>query len=146
MTHLLKENVLFGSGRRSRESLKRPAAGKTGTTDDNMDAWFVGFTPELVAGVWVGYDDRRRLGRQETGSTAAVPIWTDYMAAATQGLPQKDFVVPSNIEFARIDPKNGGPATAKTKGAVFEAFLKGTVPTKAPESSKDPVDLYERDL
>jgi len=146
ITHLLKENVLFGSGRRSREGLKRPAAGKTGTTDDNKDAWFIGFTPELVAGVWVGYDDQRRLGRQETGSSAAVPIWTDFMAAATQGTPQKDFEQPANIEFARIDPKNGGPATAKTKGAVFEAFIKGTVPTKTPDSKTEPLDLYQKDL
>jgi len=146
ITHLLKENVLFGSGRRSREGLKRPAAGKTGTTDDNKDAWFIGFTPELVAGVWVGYDDQRRLGRQETGSSAAVPIWTDFMAVATQGTPQKDFDQPENIEFARIDPKNGGPATSKTKGAVFEAFIKGSVPTKTPETKTEPLDLYQKDL
>lgn len=146
ITHLLKENVLFGSGRRSRETLKHPAAGKTGTTDENKDAWFIGFTTELVAGVWVGYDNLRRLGKRETGSTAAVPIWTDYMTEAMKMSPQKDFPVPDNIEFARIDPKTGQLATSKTRGAVFEAFLKGSAPTKSTPTTQPPVDLYQRDL
>lgn len=146
MTHLLKENILYGSGRRARK-LNRPASGKTGTTDDNRDAWFVGFTPQLVAGVWVGYDDLRRLGRYETGSRAAVPIWLDYMINATEPLPKMEFEVPENIEFARIDPKTGQLASSNTKGAVFEAFVKGTAPTKRSSSQNqaDVYDLYQRD-
>lgn len=144
MTHLLKENILYGSGRRARE-LNRPASGKTGTTDDNRDAWFIGYTPQLVTGVWVGYDDLRRLGRFETGSRAAVPIWLDFMVNATAYQPKMDFVVPENIEFARIDPATGRLASATTKGAVFEAFVKGTAPTRFVEAPKDVMDLYQSD-
>lgn len=145
MTHLLKENVLYGTGRRVRE-LKRPASGKTGTTDDNRDAWFIGFTPTMVTGVWVGYDDLRVLGRYETGGRAAAPIWLEYMISAMEPFPKKDFQVPDNIEFARIDPKSGQLATSKTRGGVFEAFVKGTAPTKEQtESRPSQLNLYERD-
>ena len=145
MTNLLKENILYGSGRRARE-LNRPASGKTGTTDENRDAWFVGFTPQLVAGVWVGYDDLRKLGRFETGSRAAVPIWLDFMAASSAPYPKEDFSVPDNIEFARIDPQTGKLATAKTKGAVFEAFVKGTTPTELSQGKKQDADFYGKDF
>lgn len=145
ITHLLAENILYGSGRRARV-LNRPASGKTGTTDENRDAWFLGFTPQLVAGVWVGYDDLRRLGRYETGSRAAVPIWKDFMLGALEAYPKEDFEVPENIEFARIDPDTGCLANSKTKSAVFEAFVKGTVPKEcSKQSGSSEVDLYQRD-
>ncbi|MGA0164089.1 MAG: penicillin-binding protein 1A [Bdellovibrionota bacterium] len=144
MTHLLKENILYGSGRRARE-LNRPASGKTGTTDDNRDAWFIGYTPQLVTGVWVGYDNLRRLGRFETGSRAAVPIWLDFMINATAKHPKLDFPVPDNIEFARIDPVTGRLADEKTKGAVFEAFVKGTAPVRSADNSQEVLDFYQSD-
>src|SRR5690606_24507659 len=80
MTYLLRSVVERGTGWRARRT-GRPAAGKTGTTDDNIDSWFVGYTPELAAGVWVGYDQLQPLGRNETGGRAAAPIWTDFIAA-----------------------------------------------------------------
>jgi penicillin-binding protein 1A len=145
MTHLLKENILYGSGRRAR-NLQHPASGKTGTTDSNRDAWFIGYTAQLVTGVWVGYDDLRRLGRFETGGRAAVPIWAEYMINASENLPRVDFVAPENIEFARINPRTGELADAATQGAVFEAFVKGTAPTaetrRAPQQQ---LNLYQRD-
>ncbi|MBN8554807.1 MAG: PBP1A family penicillin-binding protein [Deltaproteobacteria bacterium] len=144
MTQLLKENVLYGSGRRARD-LDRPACGKTGTTDENRDAWFVGFTPNLVTGVWVGYDDLRILGKQETGSRAAVPIWLDYMMKATAPYPKTDFPVPESIEFARIDPKTGGLASPKDKTGIFEAFVKGTAPTEEKSAPTSDSDLYQRE-
>ena len=144
MTHLLKENILYGSGRRARE-LNRPASGKTGTTDDNRDAWFIGYTPQLVTCVWVGYDNLRRLGRFETGSRAAVPIWLDFMINATAKHPKLDFPVPDNIEFARIDPVTGRLADEKTKGAVFEAFVKGTAPVRSSSNSQEVLDFYQSD-
>lgn len=144
MTNLLHENVLYGTGRRAKD-FDRPACGKTGTTDDNRDAWFIGFTPQLVAGVWVGYDDLRILGAQETGSRAAVPIWLDFMVKATLPYPKTDFVVPDNIEFARIDPKTGRPAPPSSKSSIFEAFVKGTVPTADEVPKARDSDLYERD-
>lgn len=145
MAHLLKENVLYGTGRRARE-LKRTASGKTGTTDENRDAWFIGFTPDLVASVWVGHDDLKVLGRNETGSQSALPIWVEYMARATVIYPESDFQVPPNIEFARIDPKTGGLASPQTKNPVFEAFIKGTAPQEVLKPKTLDRDLYERDL
>ncbi len=144
MTYLLKENVLYGTGRQAAE-LQRPASGKTGTTDENRDAWFIGFTPDLVTGVWVGYDDQRILGRNETGSKAAVPIWLDFMARATAPYPKTDFSVPDTIEFVRIDPKTGGLANPKSKTGVFEAFVKGTAPTKEISPTVNEMDLYQLD-
>ncbi len=145
MSYLLKENVLYGTGRRAKE-LKRPASGKTGTTDENRDAWFIGFTPDLVAAVWVGYDDQRVLGRGETGSKAAVPIWLDFMLKATQNSPVTDFEAPDTIEFVRIDPKTGGIAPSHSKSFVHEAFVKGTSPTEEVKKRVGDIDLYEKDL
>ncbi|MDB5038551.1 MAG: penicillin-binding protein family [Bacteriovoracaceae bacterium] len=144
MANLLKENILYGTGMNAR-ALDRPAAGKTGTTEENRDAWFIGFTPQMVTAVWVGFDDERVLGKNETGHRAAVPIWLEYMSKATAPYPKTDFTVPENIDFARIDPKTGGLASTKTKDAVFEAFLKGTAPTKEIEKPVDSIDLYQVD-
>ena len=144
MTHLLKENVLYGTGKRAKE-LQRPASGKTGTTDQNRDAWFIGYTPDLVSGVWVGFDDLRVLGRAETGSRAAVPIWLDFMTKATQPYPITDFDVPSTIEFARINPKLGTLASPQERNATFEAFIKGTAPKETARPILKDSDLYLRD-
>ena len=144
MTHLLKENILYGTGRRARD-LQRPASGKTGTTDQNKDAWFMGYTPNLVAGVWVGYDDLRVLGRAETGSRAAVPIWLDFMAKALEPYPAVDFRVPETIEFARINSKTGLLASPQDKTAIFEAFIKGTAPTETTPTTLKESDFYLKD-
>ncbi len=144
ITNLLKENILYGTGKRAKE-LNRPASGKTGTTDQNKDAWFIGYTPDLVAGVWVGYDDLRVLGRGETGSRAAVPIWLDFMAKALEPYPVTDFPVPESIEFARINPKLGTLAGPQDKNAIFEAFIKGTAPTTTQSPVLKDSDLYLRD-
>jgi penicillin-binding protein 1A len=143
MTNLLRENVLYGTGIKAKE-LDRPAGGKTGTTEDNHDAWFIGFTPEIVTAVWVGYDDERVMGKNETGSRAAVPIWLDFMQKSTAPLPKNDFAVPDNIEFVRMDPKTGGLAAAENKSAVFEAFIKGTAPTKEIQKPVDTTDLWNQ--
>jgi penicillin-binding protein 1A len=95
-----------GTGRKAR-ALGKPVAGKTGTTNDQGDAWFIGFSPDIATGVWVGYDEKRVLGRGETGGRAALPIWIDFMAAALRGRPPRDFEVPEGIVFARIDTKTG---------------------------------------
>jgi penicillin-binding protein 1A len=144
MTHLLKENILYGTGRRARE-LNRPASGKTGTTDQNRDAWFIGYTPDLVTGVWIGYDDLRILGRFETGSRAAVPVWLDYMAKVTGPYPVLEFSVPDTIEFARIDPRTGGLADENERGSALEAFIQGTAPTEKKQKVLRQQDLYLRD-
>ncbi|MBW2541185.1 MAG: PBP1A family penicillin-binding protein [Deltaproteobacteria bacterium] len=124
-----------GTGHRLRV-LRRPLAGKTGTTNDQADAWFMGFSPEIVTGVWVGHDESRFLGYGETGSRAAAPIWVDYMRAALAGRPARDFPVPELIEFARIDRKTGLLAGESTESTVFQPFLQGTVPTEMADSAR----------
>jgi penicillin-binding protein 1A len=116
-----------GTGRRALR-LGRPVGGKTGTTNDNTDAWFVGFSPELATGVWVGMDAEALLGRRETGGKAAAPIWVDFMEAALEGRPDRDFDVPDEIVFARIDAKTGKLASPASTSTLFQAFLSGTEP------------------
>jgi len=128
MTNLLKGVVEKGSGFAAKD-LGRPCAGKTGTSNDSVDAWFVGYTPQIVAGVWVGYDDRTSLGTRTTGGSIACPIWTAFMKDALRGYPVVDFVQPKGIEWTLIDPKTGLLALSKTPKAYLEAFLEGTVPT-----------------
>jgi penicillin-binding protein 1A len=106
VTHLLQEVVQEGTGWRAK-ALNRPVAGKTGTTNNLYDAWFMGYTPRYVTGVWVGYDRERSLGHKETGSRAAAPIWLDYMQQILEGKPERVFPVPDNVVFAKIDAKTG---------------------------------------
>lgn len=135
MTDLLKAVIQEGTGWRIK-ALKRPAAGKTGTTNDLRDAWFMGYTPELVTGVWVGYDDRSSMGKGETGSRAASPIWLYFMSSVLKGKPVVDFAVPEDIVFAKIDAKTGLLASPFSKETVFQAFKQGTQPEKyTPEPS-----------
>jgi penicillin-binding protein 1A len=116
-----------GTGRRAR-SLGKPVAGKTGTTNDQGDAWFVGFSPDVATGVWVGYDEKRVLGRGETGGRAALPIWIDYMDEALRDRPARDFAVPDGIVFARVDTRTGLLASSETETSLYQAFLAGTEP------------------
>lgn len=129
LTDMLKGVVQEGTGWRIKE-LKRPAAGKTGTTNDLRDAWFVGFTPELVTGVWVGYDDHVPMGRAETGSRAASPIWLHFMQEALKDLPVEDFPVPEGVVFAKIDAEEGLLAGPRSEKTVFQAYVEGTEPTE----------------
>jgi penicillin-binding protein 1A len=124
-----------GTGHRLR-ALRRPVAGKTGTTNDQADAWFMGFSPDIVTGVWVGHDETRFLGLGETGSRAAAPIWVDYMRVALDGRPTRDFAVPELIEFARIDRKTGLLAGESPAPTVFQPFVQGTVPTEMADSAR----------
>ncbi|MFP4349501.1 MAG: penicillin-binding protein 1A, partial [Desulfococcaceae bacterium] len=129
MTSLLESVVKEGTGRRMR-ALGRPAAGKTGTTNDLHDAWFMGYTPDYIAGAWVGYDQERPLGKKETGSRAAGPIWLDFMKAAHQRLPVKVFQVPQGVVFSRIDAETGLLPATDSEQTVFEVFKEGTAPTR----------------
>jgi len=135
MTSMLETVVQHGTGRRAAE-LGRPVAGKTGTTNDTHDAWFVGFTPDLLAGVWVGFDAERSLGKPETGGHAAAPIWTAFMKQAVAGRPVIDFPVPEGVTFAQIDRATGLRAVAGRESEL-EVFVKGSEPTEyaaAPEA------------
>jgi len=129
MTSLLQGVVEEGTGKRVR-ALKRPCAGKTGTTNDVRDAWFVGYTPDVVTGVWVGFDDLRPLGRRETGAVAAAPIWLDYMQHVYTNEPVRSFRIPDGIVFERINPETGFTPQTKSEPSIFECFKEGTQPTE----------------
>ncbi|GBD44321.1 Penicillin-binding protein 1A [bacterium HR40] len=130
VVHMLEGVIERGTGVDARD-LGRPLAGKTGTTNDSRDAWFVGFSPDLVAGVWVGFDQPKSLGQRETGATVALPIWKRFMAEALAGEPPTPFRIPPGIVFVRVDPETGQPAPADGREAILEAFLPGTEPGAA---------------
>lgn len=141
-TSVLRSVIEFGTGR-SAAKLNRELAGKTGTTNDVKDAWFVGYSTDIACAVWVGYDDALPLGKQESGAQTALPAWIDFMAAAHQKRPQTRFVRPSSILTIHVDPASGllaGPGQAESR---LEEFLPGTEPTEmvdaassgAPDSS-----------
>ncbi len=97
-------------------------------TDKTIDAWFVGFTPDLIAGVWIGRDDGSPLGEKLTGSAAAIPVWTHFMEKALEDVPPKDFPSPSEVVFREIDVDTGLLSTPECKNTIWFAFLKGTAP------------------
>ncbi len=128
-TYLLKGAIDQGTGWKARE-LGRPAAGKTGTTNDYRDAWFIGYTPGLVAGVWVGYDNQTSIGPKETGARAALPIWLDFMKKAHSNRDIEDFIAPENILFKQVDPRTGMLSTENCRQSIREAYLPGTEPRR----------------
>ena len=136
-----------GTGWRLR-ALGRPVAGKTGTTNDQADAWFVGFSPDVVTGVWVGHDESRVLGKGETGSRAAAPVWVDYMAVALENRPAREFIAPEGIVFARIDRQTGLLADSTSTHTYFQALVEGTEPTESASraySSSESMRLLRQD-
>jgi penicillin-binding protein 1A len=144
ITYLLKGVVQHGTGWRAR-SLGRPVAAKTGTTDQFMDAWFIGFTPELMTGIWVGFDEERSLGENETGARAASPIWVTFMSKILKDKPIKDFSIPEGIEFMKVDSKTG--QVSLEKEGILECFREGTgPPQKAPSPLNTTTDFFKFDF
>jgi penicillin-binding protein 1B len=145
VTHLLEGVIQRGTGSAARSlGFTRPAAGKTGTTNEDNDAWFAGFTPDLLTVVWVGFDQTRKLGL--TGAAAALPIWTRFMKEATAGRPPSAFVPPAGVALVRIDPYTGGLATPNCPDVIEEAFLRGEEPTEpcpvhGASASSHPIDV-----
>lgn len=125
MTHLMKEVVQYGTAAKA-TALGRPIAGKTGTTQDFRDGWFIGFTPRVVTGVWVGYDDQRSMGRGEAGANTALPVWIRYMSRVLKDYPVEDFESPPGVTFVQVDPKTGKPLPGGR--GTREAFISGTEP------------------
>lgn len=122
------EGVVQRGTAKSLASLDRPLAGKTGTTNDSKDTWFVGFTPDLVAGVFVGYDNPKTLGKKETGASLAVPIFKEFMGTALEGVPPTPFRIPKGVRMVQVNSHNGRPTSSSDPDAIWEAFLAGTEP------------------
>jgi penicillin-binding protein 1A len=129
MVSMLQGVVQRGTGVRVR-AVGKPLAGKTGTTNDSLDTWFVGFSPDLAVGVFVGFDEPKPLGNKETGSSVSAPIFRDFMAAALEDTPAIPFRVPSGIRLVRVNASTGVVAQRGEKKIIFEAFKPGTEPTE----------------
>jgi penicillin-binding protein 1A len=133
MTNILRGVLTArGTGARAAEmAASWPLAGKTGTVDENTDAWFIGFDPDITVGVWIGFDEKKSLGAAEQGSFAALPIWMDFIKAYINGRPEKDtpptFDPPANIVFLPVDASTG-VVVPSDRGGVHEAFIAGTQP------------------
>ncbi|MDX1434745.1 MAG: PBP1A family penicillin-binding protein, partial [Gammaproteobacteria bacterium] len=135
MNSMMRDVIRYGTGRRALQLGRGDLAGKTGTTNDQQDAWFSGFNRHLVATAWVGFDQLRPLGRRETGAQAALPMWIDFMRVALKGVPEEAMPQPEGLITVRIDPDTGLLASASQPDAVFETFRADNVPRQLVESS-----------
>lgn len=142
MVSMLEGVVQRGTGIRLRD-LGKPVAGKTGTSNDSFDTWFMGFSPDLAVGVFVGYDTPRDMGKRETGASVAVPIWRDFMAEALKNQPNVQFRVPPGVRLVRVQADTGLPAQPGDRRVILEAFRPGT----EPSGERNVLDgsLYERE-
>ena len=153
-TRMLKDVMTYGTAKSLKKfSQKHPSAGKTGTTDDYRDAWFVGYTPQLITGVWVGYDKPRPGGNGFTGGAVAAPIWERFMRKAAASKPTVDFQAPDSVVSVSIDPATGGLATANCPERRDEFYMAGTEPTEyCPKHGGDdiaplsPLPLPDKEL
>ena len=125
---MLQDVITKGTGRRALDLKRRDLAGKTGTTNDQKDAWFAGYNRQLTATVWMGFDQPQSLGENEYGGTAALPIWIDFMREALAGSPETQFDPPANIVTVKIDPETGMRVRGNQPGAIFEVFKNNRVP------------------
>ena len=128
MDSMLKDVIKDGTAKRARILKRTDIAGKTGTTNDLIDAWFVGYNPEHIALTWFGYDTPQSLGDQETGSRAALPIWIDYMRGALDGLPEKIYAEPEGIIPHKINPDDGTLTSNDDESGIYEYFYEEFYP------------------
>ena len=145
ITNMMEDVIRKGTGQAAKV-IDRPIAGKTGTTNEFINAWFIGGTPNLVTGVYVGFDDRRSLGETESGAHAALPIWISFMREALKQVPVVPFTIPDGVTFVKVDPATGLLESEQegTSGTV-ELFAKGSEPTQASQRRLDPTDFYRLD-
>ena len=134
MTTMMREVITRGTGRKAKAIGRKDLAGKTGTTNDQRDAWFCGYNPDLSTTVWVGFDQMEQLGNGETGSRAALPMWVEFMAAALQSVPEKELVQPAGMVTVRIDPETGLLAPEGSLAGIEETFFEENVPVKYSET------------
>jgi len=136
MTHLLEGVVQHGTGQRAKV-LGRPLAGKTGTSSDYADAWFIGYTPSLLTSVWVGFDDKTSLGKGETGARAALPIWISFMSQALKDTPIENFKVPEGIALMKVNIETGLRSDGSSQDTITEAFVEGSIPVEKEDHEKE---------
>ena len=144
ITNMMEDVIQKGTGQAAKV-LGRPIAGKTGTTDDFINAWFIGGAPNLVTGIYVGFDDRRSLGETESGAHAALPIWINFMQVALKPLPVMAFTIPEGVTFVKVDPATGLLEGEEGQASTVELFTKGSEPTQATQRRLDPIDFYKLD-
>jgi penicillin-binding protein 1A len=138
VTNMLESVISRGTGRGAL-ALGRPLAGKTGTTNESRDAWFIGYSPDLLAGAWIGYDSHEPLGAKETGGRSALPIWMEFMRRALEGRPPVDFPTPPGVIYASVDPGSGLRAVPGGP-SIREVFVAGSEPHEyAPLPELEPV-------
>lgn len=137
MFSMLQDVIRVGTARKARKLGRKDLAGKTGTTNEQRDAWFNGFNSGLVTTAWVGFDDSHPLGRGETGGAAALPMWMDYMGKTLRDQPEQKPEQPPGLVSVRIDPVSGLLASASQRDAVFEIFREGNVPARAANRTPD---------
>jgi len=135
MVHILEGVVERGTARYALAGIGRPMAGKTGTSNESKDTWFVGFSPDLVCAVFVGFDEPSTLGKHETGAAAAAPVFREFMTEALKGKPPVPFRVPAGIRLVRINAATGRPAESGEGNVIYEAFKPGTVPDGGQEAT-----------
>ncbi|HET6564529.1 MAG TPA: penicillin-binding protein 1A [Xanthomonadales bacterium] len=148
---MMMDVIRRGTGAKAMQLGRNDLAGKTGTTNEQRDAWFSGYNNEVVTSVWVGFDNHEPLGRRELGGSAALPIWIDYMAVALEGIEDKQPVMPAGLAQARIDPETGLLATLDNPDAIMEIFAAGNLPAMESEAvgesqdapvSENPYEIY----
>jgi penicillin-binding protein 1A len=132
MTSFMQDVIKYGTGKKALQLKRKDLAGKTGTTNDQLDAWFSGFNRQLVTTAWVGFDRPRSLGRREYGAAAALPMWMKFMQVALKDMPEVPLRVPESIITVKIDRQTGMLASASSKATLFEYFVEGTEPVKSP--------------
>jgi penicillin-binding protein 1A len=145
ITNMMEDVIQKGTGQAAKV-IGRPIAGKTGTTDEFINAWFIGGAPNLVTGIYVGFDDRRSLGETESGAHAALPIWVNFMQEALKPLPVVAFTIPEGVTFVKVDPTTGLLEDEQEgQASTVELFTKGSEPTQATQRRLDPIDFYKLD-
>ena len=145
VTNMMEDVIQKGTGQAAK-MIGRPIAGKTGTTDEFINAWFIGGAPNLVTGIYVGFDDRRSLGETESGAHAALPIWINFMQKALKPLPVMAFTIPEGITFVKVDPATGLLEDGQEdQASTVELFTKGSEPTQTTQRRLDPIDFYKLD-
>ena len=132
------EGVVQRGTAKAAQTIGKPLAGKTGTTNESKDSWFVGFSPDLVVAVFVGFDQPQPMGKKETGATLALPIWIEVMQAALADQPATPFRTPPGLSLVRVDAATGQLSRSAGNSVIAEAFLPGTEPGQDRSAEGDP--------